>query len=298
MSDKSVMPALCRRKLNCFDGNINPHTLESHPQFLPATFDLTTELVKFVKYFTSRQQRNLANYWIIKPTNLNESADCFITDNLNAIIRIRSSQSRVASLYVANPLLFYRPDIGDLVKFELRYFVVLTSVLPLKLFVFKGFQVDFANRPYEMTKTNLYNHQMHFTDMSRFSSDVQRLGMDHQEFIQRFNYQYQFAKFDFEQADAQAMAAIRELFELCAEKFPFSAINQNSGSAALYQIDVLLGWEEQLQFGSLLPVRANIIDCNLNPNCEFICQRFPNFYDDCFSLMFLDNEQNCNFRAI
>lgn len=292
------MPALCRRKLNSFNGNFNPHTLDSYPQYLPATFDLNTELVKFVSYFTRRQQRNLDNYWIIKPTNLTDSADVFVTDNLNAIIRIRSAQSRVASLYVANPLLFYRSDIGNLVKFELKYFVVLTSVLPLKLFVYRAFQVDFANKPYDMTRTNLYNQEMHLTDMSIFPSQVERLDMDHQEFIKRFNYQFQYTKFDFDQVDNQTMAAIRGLFELSTEKFPFSAINQNAASSALYQIDVLLSWGDQLQIGSLLPVRPNLIECNLNPNCKFICQRFPNFFNDVFDLMFLDNEKNCNFRAI
>lgn len=296
LNDKSVLPALCRRKLTSFNGNFNPHTLNCHPLFLPATFDLTSDLIKFVSYFLKRQQKNLDNYWIIKPTNLTGSAGIFITNNLNAIIRMRSSQNRVASLYVSNPLLFHRADIRKQVKFELKYFVVLTSVLPLKLFVYRAFQVDLANKPFSLEPAHLYDQQMHLTDMSIFSDDVKRLDINHIEFINHFNYQYQYSQFNFDQLDAQTMRAIRELFELSTEKFPFSAINHNTASSALYQVDVLLSWTNQ-HYKALPPVRSNIIEVNLNPDCKFIAEKFPNFYNELFELMFLD-EENCNFRAI
>lgn len=291
------MSALCRRKLNHFNGNFNPHTLTSNPQWLPATFDLNTELVKFVAYFTKRQQNDLNNYWIIKPTNQTNSKDVIITSDLNAIIRLRSSQSRVASLYVHPPLLFHRSDLRKQVKFVLKYFVVVTSVLPLKLFVYRAFEVDLANEAYSHPFDHLYNQNMHLTNISKFSCEVDRLDIDHLEFIKRFNYQYQY-KFDFEKLDGQTMTAIRELFELSTEKFPFSAINHNTASSALYQVDVLLSWVDQMQIGSPLPVRSNIIACRLNPNCHFMLNKFPDFYNELFEIMFLDNEENCNFRAI
>ena len=288
---------MVRRKLACFNGNFNPYNLTCHPQFLPASFDLNRELVKFVSYFTRRQLKNLDNYWIIKPTNSKSSMDVFITNNLNAIIRLRSTQSRVAQSYIAKPLLFHRPDTRKLVKFELKYFVVVTSVLPLKLFVYRGFQVDLANEAYEHPYDHLYNQEMHLTDMSIFSGEVERLDMSHIEFIRYFDSQFKYLNFDFDKVDSQTMSAIRVLFELSTEKFPFAAISHNTGSSALYQVDVLLSWVEQSQYGPALPVQSNIIECNLNPNCAVICRSFPSFYNELFELMFFDKEDG-NFRAI
>ena len=156
IDDKTAMFQMCIRKLNNCNGNFNERTLDPHPIWLPATFELTNELNKFVAYFVQREKRKLNNYWILKPPNLTKSKDVFITNNLNAIIRIRSSSTRIASKYISNPLLFYRLDIKSLVKFEINYFVVLTSVLPLKFFVYKAFQVNFANKPYDLAK-HLYN---------------------------------------------------------------------------------------------------------------------------------------------
>lgn len=296
LNEKDLLPVLCTRSNPNYNGNINPFTLCSFPNWLSTTFNLTTELVKFVSYFVKREQKCLDNTWIIKPTNRTDSADVFITNNLNAIIRLRSCRDRVACKYVHNPLLFYRADIKSLVKFELKYFVVLTSVLPLKLFVYKAFQVDCANKPFDLSK--LYNQEIHLTDMSCFNDQVERLNLDHIDFINRFNYQYQYTKFDFEKIDTQVMMAIREMFELSTEKFPFAAINHNTASSCLYRVDVLLGWvEPKIEF-SKLPVKPNILECNLNPNCELMCEKFPNFYNDVFNLMFLDDEENCNFRSI
>lgn len=297
LADKSVLPALCRRNIKKFNGNFDPYTLESYPLFIPTTFDLNTELVKFVSYFTKREQKKLDNYWIVKPKNRQGSSDLFITNNLNAVIRIQSSGARVACKYISSPLLFYRSDIMNLVKFELRYFVVLTSVLPLKLFVYRAFQVDFANKPFDLTK-NLYNQEMHLTDMRVFNDQVGRLDIDHIDFINRFNNQFQFADFDFDKIDNLSMTAIKELFQLSTELFPFAAINPNPASSALYQIDIVLSWIESSQLESNFPIKSNIIEVNQNPNCDLICEKHKNFYNDLFDLMFLNNEENCNFRFI
>ena len=53
---------------------------------------------------------------------------------------------------------------------------------------------------------------------------------------------------------------------------------------------------QQLELQS--PIKPNIIECSLNPNCHFLCEKFNNFYNDLFNLMFLNDEENCNFRNV
>lgn len=51
----------------------------------------------------------------------------------------------MACKYVENPVLFARDDIG-LVKFDIRYIVLLRSAHPLSLYVYKVFWLRFANQ--------------------------------------------------------------------------------------------------------------------------------------------------------
>jgi len=53
---KSVLPVVCRRGITPV---IDPVTLESSPRWLPATFNLETELAQFVSYFQHREKQYL-----------------------------------------------------------------------------------------------------------------------------------------------------------------------------------------------------------------------------------------------
>lgn len=64
-------------------------------EWLPITYNLTYELPKFIAYFNQRSQRDLDNYWILKPWNLARSIDTSITNNLNQIIRSQETGPKV-----------------------------------------------------------------------------------------------------------------------------------------------------------------------------------------------------------
>ena len=52
---------------------------------------------------------------------------------------------QVASHYITDPVLFQRPEVG-LVKFDIRYVILLKSVDPLEAYVYNVFWLRFANR--------------------------------------------------------------------------------------------------------------------------------------------------------
>ena len=51
---------------------------------------------------------------------------------------------QIASLYVDDPVLIERQDVGH-VKFDLRFVVMLASVKPLSLYIYKKFLIRYAN---------------------------------------------------------------------------------------------------------------------------------------------------------
>jgi len=88
--------------------------------------------IVLICYFVTT--RGLKNYWIIKPFNLARSLDTHITDNLDFILRLAVSGPKICQQYIERPVLFYREDLSQKVKFDIRYIVLLSSVEPVKAY--------------------------------------------------------------------------------------------------------------------------------------------------------------------
>ena len=66
----------------------------------------------------------------------------------------------VVSKYISNPLLINNH------KFDLRIYVLLTSIDPLRIYVYNEGLVRFATEPYNNQKTSLKNMYSHLTNYS------------------------------------------------------------------------------------------------------------------------------------
>ena len=75
-------------------------------------------------------------FWIAKPTSSSQGKGIFITNNYDDIAR--SERPLVVSHYIANPL-----TINGL-KFDLRLYVCLTSIYPLRFYLYDEGLVRFA----------------------------------------------------------------------------------------------------------------------------------------------------------
>ncbi len=53
--------------------------------------------------------------------------------------------SQVVSKYLEDPVLFHREEVG-MVKFDIRYMVLMRSVQPLRLYAYDVFWLRFANK--------------------------------------------------------------------------------------------------------------------------------------------------------
>lgn len=89
------------------------------------------------------------NLWIYKPAQNSQGRGIFILNDLSDLGH--NIDKSVVCKYIANPLLIN----GH--KFDLRIYVMVTGIDPLKIYVYNEGLARFASEPYDASKTsNMY----------------------------------------------------------------------------------------------------------------------------------------------
>ena len=124
----------------------------SEYQFFPPTWMLPADIKNFKEQFNERK----AKTFIIKPEDSCQGKGIFLTRNYDWI--------NVNEHYVAQRYL-HKPYLIDGLKFDLRVYVLITSVTPLRFFIYREGLARFATSEYVApVGSNLGNLFMHLTN--------------------------------------------------------------------------------------------------------------------------------------
>ncbi|KAH9525039.1 Tubulin--tyrosine ligase-like protein 12 [Bulinus truncatus] len=280
---KDLLAIVARRAGNATEREC----FNSNPNWLPVTFNLQTELTKFVSYYQHREKRGLDNLWICKPWNLARGLDTYISKNLSQIIRLSESGPKVACKYIENPVLFHRADVNGDVKFDVRYLVLLTNTKPLQLFTFEVFWLRFANRPY--TLSDFYNYEKHFTVMNYVEGAESKLKQMHYfDFIPEFEKQNE--GFLWKDIERNIFCMIKELFQAATSLPAPQGIGDSPQSRAMYAVDLMLAWDTNPSGEKV--IQPMLCEVNFSPDCARACKYHPSFVNDIFSVLFLNDTDN------
>ncbi|KAH8299965.1 hypothetical protein KR044_007990 [Drosophila immigrans] len=269
----------------------NATTLETYPPWLPTTYNLSTELREFVAYYQKRAAKGLDNHWIIKPWNLARGLDTHITDNIKQIVRLPATGPKIAQKYIERPVLFHRDELNAQVKFDVRYVILLKRVKPLEAYVHRKFFLRFANRPYSLDHFDDY--EKHYTVMN-YQEQAQLHHIKCDDFLELWQQQYPMQNWS--SVEQQICSMLHEVLQCASKEAPPCGLAPCAQSRALYAADIMLDWTgDKEEEKSMQP---KLLEINWTPDCKRACDYYPEFFNDIFKLLFLDEPNNESFRLL
>lgn len=288
---KDLLSCICRRSVPVDKGQFDLETLEGVPKWLPTTFNLNTEMTKFVSYFQQREDKGLDNHWIVKPWNLARGLDMQITNNLTHILRLPTTGPKIAQKYVESPVLFQRNDLvnGSAVKFDVRYVILLKSTSdPVEAYVYKNFFLRFSNKEFSLDRFDDY--EKHFTVMN-YTETAPLKHLPCADFLVEWGKQ--FVDHGWDEVETKICEMLKEIVENAVKEKPPKGLSPNLQSRALYAADIILEWTEDKA-----AIQPKILEVNWMPDCARACNYYADFYNDIFKLLFLDQGNQEVFRRL
>lgn len=273
---KDLLCMTCRRHKNDDDDDDN-----NDDHWFPITYNLKIEVQHFLSYFQQREKKGLDNYWICKPYNLARGLDMYITNNIDLLMRMPETGPKIVQKYITNPVLFHRDDIGERVKFDIRYVLLLKSSKPLIAYAYKQFFLRFANKSFSLSDFDVYDK--HFTVMN-YQEGVPLAKILAKDFKDIWAKQY--SNYPWDTIEKSILKMFREIFECAVQELPPCGIAASPQSRALYAADIMLHWTNS----SL--IQPKILEINFAPDCKRACEYYPDFYNNIFQLLFLDEESD------
>ncbi|XP_054740043.1 tubulin--tyrosine ligase-like protein 12 [Anastrepha obliqua] len=271
----------------------NPQTLETYPSWLPTTFNLKTELLAFASYYQHRVALGLDNHWIVKPWNLARGMDTHISSEIVHIVRLPITGPKIAQKYIERPVLFKRDELDAKVKFDIRYVILVKSFQPLEAYVHRKFFLRFANKSFSLNHFDDY--EQHFTVMN-YQEEAQLRHIKCEDFLSYWKEQY--PTHDWRLIEKNICTMLHELLTCSTKHPPPCGIPPCQQSRALYAADIMLAWDGPDEETSKARMQPKLLEINWMPDCQRACDYYPDFFNDIFKLLFLNEDNNESFLRL
>lgn len=259
------------------------HTRGSNVPWLPASYDLETDLAAFCADYLARAAAGRDNTWIVKAWNLGRSEDMFVTRSLARILRSMETVPRLVCKYIERPALY------DGRKFDMRYIVVVRRFEPLEAYVYNMFWLRLANEQFALE--DFANYERHFTVMN-YTGHGRLTQLLYRDFVARWDSVLYPAHPWYSHMQPQVNACFRQLFESAASVPPPLGLRghgSNPHCAAMYGMDVMIEISDN---GDIM--RPVLLECNFAPDCTRAVMPIyaPTFFNDLLAVMFLERDAN------
>ena len=197
------------------------------------SYDLEDQLPIFMGAYLDRQKKGLDNTWIVKPTNLARSIDTWVTNNLDLIVRLVETGPKIVQKYIDRPITFKGR------KIDLRFVVLLKSLLPLQVYVCDEFYIRFSNNQFTMAESTFMKYETHFTVMN-YGKDMTNIRC--KEFMEMFNEEYAPRGIKFEDLLPKVHKAIQDVFVAFQTKFAkeIESLGSMDKARGLYGVDIMI----------------------------------------------------------
>jgi tubulin polyglutamylase TTLL4 len=141
------------------------HGFEVFAHFHPQTFILPQDLQLLKKFWINSEEELV---FILKPPASARGQGISIINNYNQIPKSARTKRKqcvkptlIVQHYITNPCLLYNET-----KFDLRVYVLITSIIPLRVYVYDDGLVRFASHKYSCDLQNINNQFIHLTNYS------------------------------------------------------------------------------------------------------------------------------------
>ena len=134
--------------------------------FWPLTYVLPGDYALFVEEF----KRNPTSLWIMKPVGRAQGKGIFLFNSLKSITKWKSdsryditnsnAETYVVQRYISNPYL-----VGGR-KFDIRLYALVTSYLPLTVWIYRAGFCRFSSTRYSSSSSTMADLQMHLTNVA------------------------------------------------------------------------------------------------------------------------------------
>jgi tubulin polyglutamylase TTLL5 len=124
---------------------------------IPETFLLPGQNIAFIKKFREQGLVDPLNYWILKPVGLSRGRGISLVNRLDEVV---FAEPVVLQRYISNPLLL------DGFKFDMRIYVLVTSISPLEAFLYREGFARLSTLPYSLSQELMDNKLVHLTNFS------------------------------------------------------------------------------------------------------------------------------------
>lgn len=137
---------------------------------MPLTYILPKEYVEFLTVFSDLEDKEgRMNYWIMKPSASSRGRGIQL---VNEISQITYGEPMIVQKYIKNPLLL------NGYKFDLRIYVLVTSVNPLEAFIYKEGFGRFSTAPFTLDPNDKGNKYIHLTNYSINKNNLKNYDVD------------------------------------------------------------------------------------------------------------------------